>query len=209
MFNRKQTEETANGKSGDAKSRPMPLDTARPATPMQRSEPPRRAPDASHATGASSVEGNSPRVGSDSKKLIVGPDISLHGHISSCDRLVVEGTVEAELTDCHTVEIAETGVFTGAAEIEGADISGRYEGSLTVRGHLLIRGTGSVSGTIRYGRLEIQPGGIANGDIKNLQSRQDRQDKDRLDKVVPARLDFAAELEAATPRIAEAATGTG
>lgn len=204
MFNRKQTEETGNGKSGDARSRPMPLDSARPATPMQRSEPPRRAPDASHATANASAEGNALRTpGSDSKKLIVGPDISLHGHISSCDRLVVEGTVEAELTDCHTVEIAETGVFTGAAEIEGADISGRYEGSLTVRGHLLIRGTGSVSGTIRYGRLEIQPGGVANGDIKNLQSR------DRQDKVVPARLDFSAELDAATPRIAEAATGTG
>ncbi len=208
MFNRKQTEETGNGKMGDARSRPLPLENARPTpAPMQRADMPRRAPESGTAsTNGTAGESTPPRSATgDSKKLIVGPDISLHGHISSCDRLVVEGTVEAELTDCHTVEIAETGVFTGAAEIEGADISGRYEGSLTVRGHLLIRSTGSVSGTIRYGRLEIQPGGLANGDIKHLQSSSSpRLDKE---KVAPARLDFAAELDAATPR--EAATGTG
>lgn len=205
MFNRKQTEEMGNAKMGDARSRPLPLENARSA-PVQRTDMPRRMPEngAMGSSGAT-TETTTPRsVASDSKKLIVGPDISLHGHISSCDRLVVEGTVEAELTDCHTVEIAETGVFTGAAEIEGADISGRYEGSLTVRGHLLIRSTGSVSGTIRYGRLEIQPGGVANGDIKNLQSS--RSDKERA---APARLDFATELDSATPRVPEAATGTG
>ncbi len=202
MFNRKQTEETGNGKTGDTRSRPLPLENARPGA-VPRPDVPARAPSA-----GATIEGTTtPRTpASDSKKLIVGPDISLHGHISSCDRLVVEGTVEAELTDCHTIEIAETGVFTGAAEIEGADISGRYEGSLTVRGHLLIRGSGSVSGTIRYGRLEIQPGGIANGDIKHLQSGS-RQDRDK-DKVVPAR-SFAAELEATASAPKEQATGTG
>jgi cytoskeletal protein CcmA (bactofilin family) len=203
MFNRKQIEETGNGKTGDARSRPLPLETARPAS-AQRTEVPRRMPENGATSSTSTTEPTTPRTApGDSKKLIVGPDISLHGHIASCDRLVVEGTVEAELTDCHTIEIAETGVFTGAAEIEGADISGRYEGSLTVRGHLLIRSTGSVSGTIRYGRLEIQPGGIANGDMKNLQSSS------RTEKTVPTRLDFAAELDAATPRVQEAATGTG
>lgn len=208
MFNRKQTEETGNGKSSDTRSRPLPLENTRPMA-MQ----PRRAPENGTSSTGTSAESSTPTPtprtpAGDSKKLIVGPDISLHGHIASCDRLVVEGTVEAELTDCHTVEIAETGVFTGAAEIEGADISGRYEGSLTVRGHLLIRGTGSVSGTIRYGRLEIQPGGIANGDIKNLQLRQER-DREK-DKVVPTRLNFAAELDAASPQVVpEAATGTG
>jgi cytoskeletal protein CcmA (bactofilin family) len=204
MFNRKQTEEMPNGKIGDTRPRPLPVDHARPL-PAYRTEVARRAPD-SGPSAVTAVEGQPQRsISGDSKKLIVGPNISLHGHIASCDRLVVEGTVEAELTDCHTVEIAETGVFTGAAEIEGADISGRYEGSLTVRGHLLIRGTGSVSGTIRYGRLEIQPGGLVSGDIKHLQSpaRQDR-DKDK-----PARLELAGESESPSPQVQEAATGTG
>lgn len=102
------------------------------------------------------------------KRLTVGKGISLDGKISSCDRLVVDGKVEAELQDCHTVEITENGTFKGAAEIANAEISGNYEGSLTVRDNLLIRSTGHVSGTVRYGKLHIEDGGEINGDVKSL-----------------------------------------
>lgn len=104
----------------------------------------------------------------ETKKLIVGRGISLNGKISSCDRLIIDGKVEAELEDCHTVEVTENGTFKGAAEIAGAEISGHYDGSLTVRDNLLIRGTGRVSGTVRYGRLHIEDGGEVNGDVKSL-----------------------------------------
>jgi cytoskeletal protein CcmA (bactofilin family) len=104
----------------------------------------------------------------ETKRLIVGRGISLDGKISFCDRLVIDGKVEAELEDCHTVEVTENGTFKGAAEITGAEISGHYDGSLTVRENLLIRGTGRVSGTVRYGRLHIEDGGEINGDVKSL-----------------------------------------
>lgn len=101
------------------------------------------------------------------KKLIVGRDICLNGQISACERLVVEGQVEADLTDCRIIEIADSGTFKGSAEVDSAEISGRFEGSLTVHERLLIRGTGRVTGTIRYGRLEIEQGGEVNGDVKS------------------------------------------
>jgi len=107
---------------------------------------------------------------SDTKRLIVGRGISLNGKISFCDRLVIDGKVEAELEDCHTVEVTENGTFKGAAEITGAEISGHYDGSLTVRENLLIRGSGRVSGTVRYGRLHIEDGGEINGDVKSIAS---------------------------------------
>ena len=104
----------------------------------------------------------------DGKRLTVGRGISLNGKISACDRLVIEGNVEAELENCHTVEVTESGKFKGAAEIAGAEISGQYEGSLTVRENLLIRSTGRVSGTVRYGRLHIEDGGEINGDFQSM-----------------------------------------
>jgi cytoskeletal protein CcmA (bactofilin family) len=103
----------------------------------------------------------------ETKRLTVGRGISLKGKISSCDRLVIEGNVEAELENCRTVEVSESGTFKGAAEIAGAEISGRYEGSLTVRENLLVRATGRISGTVRYGRLHIEDGGEINGDFKS------------------------------------------
>lgn len=101
----------------------------------------------------------------ESKKLIVGREIVLSGQITSCDRLVVEGRVEASLTETRAIEIAETGHFKGSAEIESAEIAGRYEGTLTVRERLFIRSTGKVNGKVTYGQIEIEPGGEVAGEV--------------------------------------------
>jgi len=122
------------------------------------------------STAAAAVRDSKNESKNDSKRLTVGRGISLNGKISFCDRLVIDGKVEAELEDCHTVEVTENGTFKGAAEITGAEISGHYDGSLTVRENLLIRSTGRVSGTVRYGKLHIEDGGEINGDVKSIAS---------------------------------------
>jgi cytoskeletal protein CcmA (bactofilin family) len=89
--------------------------------------------------------------------LTVGNDILLKGEIATCDRLVIEGKVDATLNDVHTVEISETGSFKGSAHIEDAEISGLFEGDLIVRNRLVIYATGKVRGKITYGEIEIEP----------------------------------------------------
>lgn len=104
----------------------------------------------------------------ESKKLIVGREICLAGEITSCDKLVVEGRVEASLTDARVIEVAPTGHFKGDAEVDEADISGRYEGELIARDKLTVRSTGRISGSIRYGRIVIESGGEISGDMQAL-----------------------------------------
>ena len=104
--------------------------------------------------------------GTDARKLIVGRDISLCGDISACDMLVVEGMVEATLRDGRLMEITETGFFKGNVEVDEADLAGRFEGTMLVRGRMRIRSTGRISGTIRYGELEVEAGGQVMGDIQ-------------------------------------------
>jgi len=89
----------------------------------------------------------------------------LSGNISACDRLVIEGRVEAELKGCREIEIAKTGTFKGTADIEIAEISGSFAGLLTARDTLIVRSSGRVTGTIRFGTLEIERGGEVVGDI--------------------------------------------
>ncbi|MGR0187048.1 bactofilin family protein [Azospirillum aestuarii] len=101
----------------------------------------------------------------DQRRLIVGRDISLNGEIGSCDILVVEGTVEAKLRDGRSIEIAETGLFKGAVEIDEADIGGRFEGDIIVRGRLTVRSTGKINGSIKYGELAVEAGALLNGEI--------------------------------------------
>jgi cytoskeletal protein CcmA (bactofilin family) len=102
----------------------------------------------------------------ETRKLIVGREISLSGEITACDRLVVEGSVEANLANCRDIDIAETGLFKGSASIDDAEIRGRFEGTLNVRRRLLIRASGRVIGTIRYGQIEIECGGQISGEIQ-------------------------------------------
>ena len=146
----------------------------RPQPAMAATELPRKTPEMPPA-GARRVE-RPAEAKSDQrsegagevKKLIVGRDIFLSGEIKSCNKLVVEGSVEAALRDCQTVEIAEAGLFRGSAEIDTADVSGRFEGDLTVRSRLIIRSTGRIVGTVRYGQIEIERGGVISGQIEHM-----------------------------------------
>ena len=139
---------------------PRPTDTVRPGIEM-----PRQTPTAATPTPVRRSE-------TEHRKLIVGREIALSGEITSCDRLVVEGSVEANLANCRDIDIAESGLFKGSASIEEAEIRGRFEGTLTVRKRLLIRATGKVTGTIRYGQIEIECGGQVSGDVQVMQSSE-------------------------------------
>lgn len=97
--------------------------------------------------------------------LVIGKQIVLSGEVTSCNRLVVEGTIKANIKECRDIAIAEGGLFSGSAAVESADISGRFEGELTVSGRLLIRAPGLVSGTVQYRELEIERGGRIAGNV--------------------------------------------
>jgi cytoskeletal protein CcmA (bactofilin family) len=66
------------------------------------------------------------------------------------------------------VEIFEHGTFKGTAEIEKADVSGVFEGDLTVRDRLVVRRSGRVKGKLRYGSIQIEPGGEISGAVELL-----------------------------------------
>ena len=170
----------------------IPMKPARPAgqqatvAPLGRNPAPvpPRTPEAARQGGEAARPAEAPRrpaevpanpvpaVGglrrseTDVRTLIVGREISLSGEINSCNKLVVEGSVEANLQNCRDVDISETGLFKGSASIDEAEVRGRFEGNLTVRKRLLIRSTGKVTGTIRYGQIEIECGGQISGDIQ-------------------------------------------
>ncbi|MEQ8345911.1 MAG: polymer-forming cytoskeletal protein [Sneathiellaceae bacterium] len=142
----------------------------------------------SHGGGHGGMHGGS-RTGTDPKTLIVGKEISLNGEISSCDRLIVEGKVEASLAGCQFIEIADGGIFKGAAEIQDAEIRGLFEGKLTVQGRLLICATGRVVGEVRYGQIEIECGGEVSGTI------------DKAPAAPPARVERPAPVAAPAPKL--------
>jgi cytoskeletal protein CcmA (bactofilin family) len=99
------------------------------------------------------------------KRLIVGQGIQMKGEITACDRLVVEGQVEVTLKATRMLEIKPSGHFTGSCEVEEADVSGVYDGNLTVRGRLIVHAGGRVTGDISYGEIELERGAQITGKL--------------------------------------------
>ncbi len=175
MFGRKKDEDDDARPAGNPNKEvtaPLPLRSGSPQAgpnlalparaPVSRPEAPRRLPEMPGGSARRADQSG----GDDGKKLIVGRDIVLNGEINSCDRLIVEGRVEANMNDCREIEIAETGTFKGQAEIDRADVSGVFEGNLTAREHLVVRATGRITGKVRFGELEIERGGQIIGDLQ-------------------------------------------
>lgn len=137
-------------------------------TPSYGTSPSAPMPSASVASPSPSPA-PPPASENEGKKLIVGRDIKLHGEITSCDHLLVEGSVEATLTDGKIIDIAQSGTFNGAVECETASIRGKFEGDLTCTERLVVRSTGRIIGKIRYRQLEVERGGELSGDVQMIQ----------------------------------------
>lgn len=107
----------------------------------------------------------------ESAQLVIGRGISMSGEIEACDHLLVEGTVEAALKGARVLEISEEGAFFGTVEIDEADIAGRFEGDITVKGRLTIQSSGIVLGSISYKELAIEAGATIEGAISPIDSQ--------------------------------------
>ena len=129
-----------------------------PSSPLQPAPRPPTAP----LTRAPS------RDPAERRTLVVGRGISVQGTVQDAERLVVEGTVEATMIHATELAVSPGGMFKGEIEVEDAEIAGTINGTLTVRGSLVIRSSGRVLGTARYRRLQVEDGGQISGQMEML-----------------------------------------
>ncbi|MDG4718623.1 MULTISPECIES: bactofilin family protein [Thalassospira] len=135
----------------------------RPEIPKRPLEIPTRGSAGRPASAANNAEG---------KKLTVGRDITLKGEIGSCDVLVVEGVVEAQIKDCTRLEVSDGGSFIGSAQVDEAEISGKFEGDLNAR-RVTIINSAEITGKITYGSIQIENGARIKGELDYLEGSDD------------------------------------
>lgn len=99
------------------------------------------------------------------REVFLGSEVVLSGELTSCGTLVSEATIESNRIECREFILSSPGSIKGAVQAENAVISGSFQGRLVVRARLLIKSGGHVSGSVQYGRIEIEPGGELQGDI--------------------------------------------
>jgi cytoskeletal protein CcmA (bactofilin family) len=156
--------------SGSAKT---PLSQAQPANAPRPNPAPANAATSEVPVLTTAMPESDARIvgpGSPGSQLFIGPNIKLKGvEISDCDVLIVEGHVEATVNS-KAMQIAKPGTLKGVAVIDVAEIDGEFSGELTAHAKLIVRGTGRVSGKIRYGRLIVADGGVISGDVQRIET---------------------------------------
>ena len=154
-------EETKENKPADVAEKKQ----LKPTEPVWKATEPLRSAAAPAPRAEAEPQARSGETEADVRTLIIGPGVSVKGEITSCNRLIVEGKIEAKLADCPNVIIKQGGVFNGESTTQDADIQGCFDGNLVVRRRLLVRATGTVAGKIAYGEIEIERGGKISGEI--------------------------------------------
>ena len=160
MLFKQNTQGTQNGQNGQ-KGKPA---TAASGS-ISQAKPLTSPPAAPTAVVTRPAVATASEIADGGKRLIVGEGIQMKGEITACDRLVVEGQVEVTLRATRMLEIKPTGHFTGSCEVEEAEVSGVYEGNLTVRGRLTVHAGGRVTGDISYGEIELERGAQITGKL--------------------------------------------
>ena len=95
---------------------------------------------------------------------IVEKGLTIDGEVSFTGQLTVMGTVKGSLVGEHIV-IAEEGVVVADTRASYITIGGTFEGRLTVSGKMVLLSTGNCSGIIECQEIEMEAGGILNGEI--------------------------------------------
>ncbi|WP_416898532.1 MAG: bactofilin family protein [Minwuia sp.] len=167
MFTRKQDGQQGgeNANAEENEVRQPRTSTPRPTEDLIAKKPRVDIPRTPTSYPTSEPRQSQPERRDDDSKLLVGDGIKLKGEITNCAELVVEGTVDAKV-EATRFQISQSGVYSGECNVQDADIAGQFDGVLNCRGKLIVRGSGKVKGTLRYGDVEIEAGGRISGEIQ-------------------------------------------
>lgn len=94
----------------------------------------------------------------------IGAGVTLKGEISVPDLIVVDGTVEGDIT-ARVVCVGQSGVIRGNISATEADISGSITDHVEIKQLLIVRATGRVEGRVMYGEIELEKGAVVTGDL--------------------------------------------
>ena len=100
--------------------------------------------------------------------LFIGAGVELKGDVEVPGSASVDGKFEGTLK-AKTLIVGQTGHVSGQISVETAEIRGMVEDHLTVRNRLVLRSSGSLSGTIAYSKIMVEEGGSITGTVEIME----------------------------------------
>lgn len=98
------------------------------------------------------------------KLSIIDEGFTLEGEVSFNGQLVVKGTVKGTLKG-EQIVVAEGGVVLADTQADFITIAGKFHGNLKVSEKMTLLSTGTCTGKIVCKDMEMEPGGVLNGEV--------------------------------------------
>lgn len=86
----------------------------------------------------------------------------LKGNVTSNGYFRIDGIIEGNVKTPSKVVIGKTGIVIGTLSCENADIEGKVNGILDIKGTLSLKGTAIIEGEVVTGKLAVEPGATFN-----------------------------------------------
>jgi cytoskeletal protein CcmA (bactofilin family) len=100
----------------------------------------------------------------------IGESCTIEGSLDVKGEVVVNGTVEGTVR-CDTLLASQGSRIKGRIKARNATISGVVESEVNVSEHLAIMKSGKLTGSVSYGSLSIEPGGVLKGKCMKLDAK--------------------------------------
>jgi cytoskeletal protein CcmA (bactofilin family) len=101
----------------------------------------------------------------------IGTGVTIKGQIHAPDVIVVDGTVEGDVT-ARSIRVGPTGKIKGNVTSEDADVRGSLSEKVEVKQFLLVRATGRIEGSVSCGDVQVEKGAVLAGGVFSIQSKQ-------------------------------------
>jgi cytoskeletal protein CcmA (bactofilin family) len=109
---------------------------------------------------------------------LISAGTTLKGDITSNADLRIDGTLIGNINSTAKIIIGANGVVEGDITGQQADILGKVTGTITVKELLQIKGSSIISGTIKAGKLQVEPTASFNGDCHMSTAATDKAVQD-------------------------------
>jgi len=113
--------------------------------------------------------------------VYIGEGCVFKGELQAPEALIIDGTVEGELT-ARSIRVGATGVVKGNIVVTDADIEGTVIEILEVKQLLTVRSTGRIEANVSYGELQLEKGAVIMGAFSSTDFRPDRKHSQQKEK---------------------------
>jgi cytoskeletal protein CcmA (bactofilin family) len=96
----------------------------------------------------------------------IGSQVTVRGHISGNQDIVIEGRVEGRIGVPNRITVEEGGAVEADLDVAEADVKGSVRGEVVASQAAVLHATARVAGTIRAPRVVIEDGARFTGTIE-------------------------------------------